>query len=183
MSTATRPMTADEFLAMPDDGMRHELVRGEVKTMSLPGGRHGKVAAKILRLIGNHVEAESLGDYFTAATGFLIERDPDTVRGADASFVRRERLAAIADFTKHIPLAPDLAVEVRSPGDRPAEIAEKIREWLAAGTFLLWDVDPETRTIFIHRPGAVPITLAELDILDGGEVLPGFRCRVGDLFA
>ena len=56
MSTQTRLMTADEFLMMPDDGLLHELVRGEVITMSLPGGRHGKIALKIGRLIGNHVE-------------------------------------------------------------------------------------------------------------------------------
>src|SRR5271170_7589377 len=112
MSTQTRLMTADEFLELPDDGLLHELIRGEVVTMSLPGGLHGKITLKIGRLVGNHVEDHGLGDTFAAETGFLIERDPDTVRGADVAFVRAERLPGITNPDKHIPFAPDLAVEV-----------------------------------------------------------------------
>ncbi len=119
MSTTTRPITADEFLLMPDNHMRNELIRGEVKSMTLPGGRHGKIGSKILRLLGNHVEANGLGDTFNAETGFLIERNPDTVRGADVAFVRRERLDQITNWDKHIPFAPDLAIEVVSPSDSP----------------------------------------------------------------
>ena len=119
MSVNTRPMTADEFLMMPDDGMLHELIRGEVTTMPLPGGRHGEIALEIGRLIGNHVKARRLGKTYAAETGFLIERGPDTVRGPDVSFVRKERLVEITHPEKHVPFAPDLAVEVVSPG-RPA---------------------------------------------------------------
>src|SRR4051812_34060969 len=68
MSNRTHLMPADEFLASPDDGMWHELVRGEVTTTPLPGGRHGKIAARLLRRIGNHVEEHSLGDTFAAET-------------------------------------------------------------------------------------------------------------------
>src|SRR5438270_1814613 len=76
MSTQTRLITADEFLEWPDEpGLRQELIRGEVVTMSLPGGRHGKVALKIGRLLGNYIEADALGDAYAAETGFLIERD------------------------------------------------------------------------------------------------------------
>ena len=88
MSTQTRLLTADEFLEWPDEpGFRQELIRGEVVTMSLPGGEHGEVALKIGRLIGNHVEAAELGETYAAETGFIVERDPDTVRGADVAFV------------------------------------------------------------------------------------------------
>lgn len=184
MATATRPMTADEFLNLPDDGMRHELVRGELTTMALPGGRHGKVAMKVGRLVGNHAEANGLGDTFAAETGFLIARDPDTLLGADVGFVRRERLALLTDFAEHIPFGPDLVVEVLSPTDRPGKVAEKTRDWLAAeGVRLVWNIDPEARTITVHRSGEAPVVLNEGDILDGDDVLPGFRCRVGDLFA
>ena len=94
MSTQTRLITADEFLAWPDEpGFRQELIRGEVVTMSLPGWRHGEVALKIGRLIGNYVEASELGKTYAAETGFIVERDPDTVRGPDVAFVRTERLA------------------------------------------------------------------------------------------
>jgi Uma2 family endonuclease len=184
MSTRTRLMTADEFLEWPDEpGCRQELIRGEVVTMSLAGGRHGKVASKILRLVGNHVEAARLGDTYAAETGFIVEHNPDTVRGADVAFVRSERLALIVNPEKHIPFGPDLAVEVRSPNDRDDEVEEKIRMWLASGSLLVWDVDPESRTVVVHRRGAEPVTLREDQEIDAGDVIPGFRCRVADFFA
>ena len=83
--------------------------------MPLPGGRHGKIALKIGRLVGNYVEAQHLGETYAAETGFLISRDPDTVRGADVAFVRKSRLSLITNPDKHVPFAPDLAVEVRIP--------------------------------------------------------------------
>ena len=97
MSTQTRLMTADEFLDMPDDGLLHELVRGEVVTMSLPGGEHGEIAGEFFRLIANHVRSAKLGKTYAAETGFIIERDPDTVRGPDVAFVRAERLREISN--------------------------------------------------------------------------------------
>ena len=151
--------------------------------MPLPGGRHGRVAGRILRRVGNHVEAAQLGETYAAETGFIIERDPDTVRGADVTFVARHRLALITNEEKHIPFAPDLAVEVRSPRDRDAAVEDKVKLWLAAGCRLVWTVDPDHRTVVIHRRGAEPVTLRESDEIDGGDVIPGFRCRVADFFA
>ncbi len=182
MSVTTRPITADEFLKLPDDGFRHELVRGEVITMSLPGGRHGKISLQIGRLIANHVELSKLGDCYAAETGFLIGRDPDTVRGADVAFVRSERLPLITNPNKHVPFAPDLAVEVLSPSDRSDEVTEKVQAWLTAGSREVWTVDPSARTVTVHRPGAEPITLTENEKIVGGEVVPGFKCNVGDFF-
>jgi Uma2 family endonuclease len=183
MSTRTRLMTADEFLQMPDDHLHHELVRGEVLTMSLPGGEHGEVAGEIFRLIANHVRQTKLGKTYAAETGFLIERDPDTVRGADVGFVRTERLAQITKPKKHVPFAPDLAVEVVSPNDRTDAIEEKVQEWLMAGSKAVWLANPTTRSVTVHRPGAEPITLTEDQEIDGGDVLPGFACRVGLFFS
>lgn len=184
MSIQTRLLTADEFLEWPDEpGFRQELIRGEIVTMSLPGGRHGKVAGKILRRVGNHVEAAQVGETYAAETGFIVERNPDTVRGADVAFVRNERLTLITRPEKHIPFAPDLAVEVRSPNDRDDEIEEKVQLWLAAGSQLVWTVDPEARIVVVHRRGAEPITLRDDQEIDAGDVIPGFRCRVSEFFA
>jgi Uma2 family endonuclease len=184
MPVQTRLLTADEFLEWPDEpGYRQELIRGEVVTMSLAGGQHGKVASKILRLVGNHVEAARLGDTFAAETGFIVEHDPDSVRGADVAFVGNERLARITNLKKHIPFGPDLAVEVLSPNDRDHEVEEKVQVWLAAGCLLVWTVDPVIRIVVVYRRGAEPITLGEDQEIDGGEVIPGFRCRVADFFA
>jgi Uma2 family endonuclease len=183
MSTQTRLMTADEFLVMPDDGLLHELIRGEVVTMSLPGGEHGEVAGEIFWQITNHVKTARLGKTYAAETGFIIERDPDTVRGPDVAFVRAERLPEITDPAKYVPFAPDLAVEVLSPNDRPDEVEAKVQEWLAAGSMAVWTVDPGKKTVTVHRPGADPITLTEDQDLDGGEILPGFVCRIALFFA
>jgi Uma2 family endonuclease len=182
MSTEVRSMTALEFLMMPDDGMLHELIRGEVTTMPLPGWRHGAIAAEIGRLLANYVKTHRLGRVGAAETGFLIERDPDTVRGPDVSFVRQERLAEIKDPERHVPFAPDLAVEVLSPSDRPAEVAEKVAAWLSAGTRVVWVVDPGDRTVTIHAGDHPQRTLGAGDILDGGDCLPGFACAVADFF-
>jgi Uma2 family endonuclease len=184
MSIQTRLLTADEFLEWPDEpGCRQELIRGEVVTMSLAGGEHGEVALEIGRLISNHVKPLRLGKTYAAETGFIVERDPDSVRGADVAFVSNERLALITNRKKHIPFGPNLAVEVRSPNDRDDEVEEKVRMWLAAGSLLVWIVDPESRTVVIHRPNAEPVMLREDQEIDGGDVIPGFRCRVADFFA
>jgi Uma2 family endonuclease len=184
MPVQTRLLTADEFLEWPNEpGYRQELIRGEVVTMSLAGRWHGKVAGRILVLMGRHVDAARLGDYFAAETGFVVERDPDTVRGADVAFVSSARLALITQAHKYIPFGPDLAVEVRSPNDRDHEVEEKIQLWLSAGSLLVWDVDPETRTVVVHRPGVEPVTVGEDQEIDGGDVIPGFRCRVAEFFA
>jgi len=175
-------MTADEFFMMPDDGMLHELIRGEVTTIPLPGGRHGEIALEIGRLIGNHVKARRLGKAYAAETGFLIERGPDTVRGPDVSFVRKERLVEITNPDKHVPFAPDLAVEVVSPGDRPAEVAEKVETWLATGARMVWVAEPRNRTVTIHVAGLENRTLTAEETLEGGEILPGFTCKVSDFF-
>ncbi len=181
MSVNTRLMTADEFFNMPDDGQLHELIRGEVTTMSLPGGTHGKVVSKILRRIGNHVEAHSLGETY-AESGFLIERRPDTVRGPDVAFVRKDRLAEILNPEKYVPFAPDLAVEVVSPNDVPVELAEKVGMWLEAGALMVWVVEPRDRTVTVHQAGVKNRTLTAEKTLKGGKVLPGFTCKVSDFF-
>src|SRR5262245_14158947 len=128
MTTQTRRLTADEFFSWPEEpGRRQELIRGEVVSMSLAGGEHGEVTFEIGRLIGNYVKPAKLGKVYAAETGFIIERDPDTVRGADVAFVRRERLAEITQRKKQVPFAPDLAVEVISPNDRDDEVEEKVQ--------------------------------------------------------
>jgi Uma2 family endonuclease len=150
--------------------------------MSLPGGQHGEVALEIGRLIGNHVEAAHLGNTYAAGTRCILERDPDTVRAADVAVMRRERLAEITNPEKHIPFAPDLAVEVLSPDDRDDEVEEKVQLWLSAGSQIVWVVDPDARIVVVYRPGAEPVTLREDEEIDACEVLPGFRCRVSDFF-
>ena len=176
------PMTAEELLALELPGKRTELVRGRLMVREPAGYEHGRVASELLVRIATHVRAHGLGVALAAETGFTLQRRPDTVRAPDVAFIRAER--APARGTRGFPeLAPDLAVEVRSPDDRRSELAEKVADWLAAGTALVWVVDPSSRTVVVHTAGAAPRTLGAHDTLDGGDVLPGFGARVGELLA
>ena len=105
-------MTADELLAMPSDGYRYELIRGELRQMSPAGSQHGKIAARIGRRLGQFVEENSLGETYAAETGFIIDTAPDTVRAPDASFVSQKRVEAVGETEKIFPGPPDLAIEV-----------------------------------------------------------------------
>ena len=182
MTTATKLMTADELLAMPDDGFhRYELVKGELISMAPAGGEHGAIGSRTCRRIGNFVEANDLGEVFNADTGFISSTDPDTVRCPDVSFVRKERILADGIPKGFMHGAPDLAVEVISPSDSYSEVAEKAAQLLEAGTQLVVLIDPRTRTVSLHYDGEID-RLSEGDTLTLGDVLPGFECAVGELF-
>ena len=183
MVAQTQLMTADQLLAIPDDGYRYELVRGELRKMSPAGYQHGKLSYKVSHSLGNYVEAHNLGDICVSEPGFLIESDPDHVRAPDVAFVRRERAEAAGFVSGYFPGPPDLAVEVISPSDRYTEVAEKVADWLAAGVQLVILVDPRRRSVTLHTPGQAPVTLSDQDTLDGGPVVPGWQMPLHDIFA
>lgn len=182
MVTKPGVVTADELLNMPDDGYRYELVRGELRKMAPSGARHSAIGMTVGLSLGNHVTANKLGTVFGADGGFLLERDPDTVRAPDVGFVRRERMETVGLVDGYWPGAPDLAVEVISPSDLYTEVAEKVEEWLKAGTNMVVVVDPRRRVATVHRPGREPATLTEGEVLDGDDVVPGWRMAVSDIF-
>mgnify|MGYP003578111561 CR=1 FL=1 len=150
--------------------------------MSPAGGEHGAVVFNLAALIAQHVRAHNLGQGFGAETGFKLASNPDTVRAPDIAFVRRERIPEAGIPQNFWDIAPDLAVEVMSPGDAVKEVSEKVGVWLAAGALAVWVVNPKRRTVTVHRPAEDVLTLTEEDELDGGEVVPGFRCRVSEIF-
>ena len=182
MTTKTRLMTADELLRMPDDGNRYELIRGELKKMAPTGGFHGKQTHYVQISLGLHVHANNLGVVYAAETGFLLETDPDLVLAPDVAFIRRER-QHLGDTARYIPVAPDLAVEVISPSDRLTQVHEKALEWLAHGVRMVIVVNPRNRTVQVYRSPTDIATLTEADTLDGGDVVPGWRMAVADIFA
>jgi len=168
-------MTADELLALSMPDKRTELVRGVLVVREPAGGRHGRVANELSRVIGNHVHAHGLGAVYAAETGFTLARRPDTVRAPDVAFVRRDRVPE-PEPVGFPELAPDLAVEVLSPGDRPGDTLSKVADWLSAGTRLVWVVDPERRLARVYRPDGSQTIVPADGILDGEDVLPGFSC-------
>ena len=175
-------MTAEELERMPHDGYRRELVSGQLKTMTPTGFEHGSVILRLGELLGPFVREHGLGRLSGGDPGFVLGRDPDTVRAPDVGFVRKERLAANPATDAFWPGAPDLAVEVMSPSDTVRQVDEKAKAWLAAGTAMVWIVNPAWRTVTVYSSANDIKTLTEDDDLDGQDVLPGFRCRVSEIF-
>ena len=175
-------MTAEELFARPDDGRRCELVEGELIPMTPAGARHGAIAFRIARLLDEFVEAHDLGVGGAAEPGFILRREPDVVRAPDVAFVARTRIPATGIPTSYWPFAPDLAVEVVSPSDRLSDVHTKLADYFSAGTRLVWVVEPETRVVYAYRSLHDVQVIGEDDELDGGDVLPGFRCALSRLF-
>jgi Uma2 family endonuclease len=176
-------MTADELLRLPDNGMRRELIAGELYEMPPAGGEHGYVGGSAIgelrAFLKQHPEIG--GGLFAAETGFRLARDPDTVRAPDVAYVGPDRLdqARVRGYPE---LAPDFVVEVVSPNDTASEVQSKVDEWLRAGVLLVWVLYPATRTAMTFRSdGAVALLHAD-DTITAEPVLPGFACRLGDLF-
>ncbi len=182
-ATTHKLITAKEFARMPNppDGSLQELVRGVIITMPAPGARHGACCSRINRQLATFVEDNNLGTVFATDTGFVTERNPDSVRGPDIAFWSRENLPEIPDG--YIDVPADILIEVVSPGDRYARIQQKVNEYLEKGVCLIWVVDPEDRSIAVFRNGQKPKVLSENETLSGEDVLPGFSCRIADLFA
>lgn len=175
--------TADELLALPSGQARHELIRGELKTMAPAGGEHGYIASEIGAMLRNHVKKRGLGRTFAAETGFLLASDPDTVRAPDAAFVRKERVEEVGRVQGYWPDAPDLAVEVISPNDSYTEVEDKVMEWLEAGTRLVIVVNPRRRLVTTYRSRSDVAVLTDDETLDGGDVVPGWSVAVRKLFS
>lgn len=167
---------------MPNDSWRRELVRGELRTMSPAGSRHGRVACTVAVLLGTHVRQSGVGVVYGAETGFVLAHDPDTVRAPDAAFVSKDRFDAVGDTEKFWPGAPDLAVEVVSPNDTFREVQEKALEWVAAGALAVLVIDSDERTATVYRPGGQARVYGSGETLELDDAVPGFAVAVNDLF-
>jgi Uma2 family endonuclease len=176
-------MTADQLLALPKGmGKRYELVLGELREMSPSGWLHGQVVDNVHGVLGAYIRLHKLGRGFGAETGFLLHRNPDTVRAPDFAFIAKEHLPAKMPTEAFWPGLPDLAVEVVSANDTKAEVEEKTKAWLAAGCAAVWVVNPKSKTVTVyHSHTDVEVKVAG-DTLEGGSLVPGFSCQVEELF-
>ena len=181
--TPSPPMTADELLRLLTGmGKRYELVKGMLKTMSPAGFRHGSIVAMLTRRLVAHAMDAKLGRVAGAETGYVLQRNPDTVRAPDISFVTQARLDQISLIRGFFPGAPALAVEVVSPNDTASYVAEKTTSYFEAGTRQVWNVYPDQRQVAVFISARESIILAAADTLTGGDLLPGFACPVAEIF-
>lgn len=179
MSSATPLVTAEELEKQPRD-YRYELVEGRIVRMSPVGFEHGQIVTRLLFRLQQHLQREPSGVVLTEV-GFKLASQPDTVRGPDISFVRRERIPSPTPrgfFSGR----PDLAMEVRSPDDRRSDLRRKAQAYLAAGVPFVVIVDADDRAVTCYRQQATPVTLRADERLDLGDAIPGFTCQVSELF-
>ena len=179
MATITHPKATEaDLLNAPKDGRKYELVDGEL-VMSPAGSRHGAVCAKLIIRLGTFIEQGRLGHLFDSSTGFRMPNG--NVRLPDVAFVARGRFEGDKVPEGFSPVAPDLAVEVLSPEDRPRSVLDKVGEYLDAGVSLVWVVDPKSRTATVYRSLTNVRTVVESGDFDGENILPGFRCSLADI--
>lgn len=192
--TSTRSITFEEFVERYAH-KRYEYVAGCLLPMgpemldaegewvvAPTKGIHGLVVTRITSILDREVVDNELGGVFSGEMGFLMQQDPREIRAADVSVFSTAQLKAIPNVYEWFPFPPDLAVEVVSEYDRVVDLRRKAQSYMAHGTRLLWVVYPEDREIEVFRPGQVTRTLTGMDVLDGGDVLPGVSVPVKSIF-
>jgi Uma2 family endonuclease len=179
MATTTRPRATEaDLLSQPADGNKYELVDGEIR-VSPGGARHGRIEMKLGSRIETFVTANRLGHVFGSSVGFRLPGG--NVRSPDLSFVSAGRFPAEQVPDAFADLAPDLAVEVVSPGDRARYVLEKVGEYLDAGVRLVWVIDPKKGKAIVYRSLSDARELGRQDALDGEDVLPGFSVTLVEI--
>ena len=174
-----------EIAHLPENADKHmELVDGMIYEMPLAGFKHGVDSGNVLGFIGTHVRAHDLGRVTNAGTSYCLHIDDngkDTIVAPDVGFIAKAR-SSEAPSRKYVPFTPDLAVEMVSTNDKAEEIHAKVNKYLQYGTRIVWVAYPETRTVVIHTPSGAQ-TLGENETLDGGDMLPGFKLLIREIFS
>jgi len=180
-------LTADEFWALYGDqdefadGMRlhYELIKGEAVDVPMTGSIHAEIQTLVSFQLQSYVVTHRVGKVYTELHCRLA---PDIVRVPDVAFVRTENLANITDPSKLLPFAPDLAIEIISPGNTVSEMRQKLDLYFAAGTLLVWWIYPDLQSVEVHHPDRTARMFIMGETLDGGDVLPGLSILVASLF-
>jgi Uma2 family endonuclease len=178
-------MTAEEVLALPDDGVHRALIRGELREwpMTYRNRTHARLEARLAKLLGNWLDTqpEPRGEVVSGEAGFRLSRGPDSLVGVDVAYVSPEVALKPSPTTSLFEGAPVLAVEILSPSDTQGDVATKVGLYLEFGS-VVWVVDPDFQTITLHRPSQLPETLNTQQELSGEPYLPGFRTQVAAVF-
>lgn len=178
-----RPWTVADLLGLADDENRFELVRGDLIMMSPASPVQGRYAERLSRALGQYVDDQDLGEVYVSEPGFQLKPEPDpVVRAPDVAFVGKESIPPPDQQAGFWPIAPDLAAEIISPSETASDIQEKVQDYLAAGTRLIWLIYPRTKTVVEYQSAAHIRQLGVDDILEGGATIPGFTYPLKRLF-
>ena len=187
MTLASPPhrLTAEDLLSLPDNNSM-EFVNGEIVEKCV-SSLSSRTELRIAFLFSTFVETNRTALIFPQSMGYqcfrMLAEDPDRVRKPDVSVIRAERHRALPQKDPgYMPIPPDLAVEVISKNDLAYEIDDKVDEYRAAGFPVVWVVDPKARTVMVHPNPGKPFVLSDDDTIDAPNALPGFSCKVADLF-
>jgi Uma2 family endonuclease len=182
-ATSTALMTAEELMQLPDDDLRHELIKGELITMPLPRLPHGRVAMRLGAALAQFIWDHDLGEAYITDVGFQLTWNPDTVVGPDISFISKERVERAGDVEGYWQGPPDLAVEVFSPGYRPGKVSKRISRLFNFGTKQVWIVDLKHREVRVYRSESDITRLSGSDYLEAPDLVPGFRISLDTIFS
>ncbi len=180
-SAQDRLITGEELARMGDLGPC-ELIDGRIVPMTPTGSDHGRVEVNASRVLDGFVRPRRLGKVLAGEVGIFTQRNPDRVRAADLLFISNERYARRSSASGYLDVAPELVVEILSPGDSLMEMMQKPREYFAVGVLLVWVVDPGALTVYVYRSVTDVREFRETDRLTGDELLPGLDVPVATLF-
>jgi len=180
--STTTEMTAEQLAELPSGEHRYELVEGALNTMTPAGNEHGRIAASLSWRVASFVDEKKLGAVYAAETGFLLSRNPDSVRAPDFAFIRQQRIDEAGTVSGFWPGAPDLVAEVVSPNDSFADVEAKSFAWLAAGCRVVWVVEPRQQHVTVYRSSDDITVMGTDEALTEPELRPGLSVNVKDLF-
>jgi len=181
IGTPPRLITAEEYIQLPDEGARTELVRGVVVVMNLPGFRHGEVCGNVFHFVDTFVRQRQVGRVLCNDSGIITQRDPDTVRGADVTYYSYQRVPKGKSPPGYAGASPEIVFEVVSPSNTRSAIRQKTAEYLQAGINVVCVVDPQYQTVNLHYPDRPDEKLQGDELITFSE-LPGFSIAVKKLF-
>ncbi len=170
-------ITPDEFMQLKIENA--ELVDGQIIEKMPTMFSHDKLVGIIFALIFAFVRKHNLGE---VAAGGSFKTGEDQVRVPDVSFISNQDLEG-EDLDSYIQKPPTLAVEIISKNDTYGDVDDKADEFLAAGTQMVWIVNPRRRTVAVHTPDGLPVVYNIGDTIPGGAVFPGFELPVAEIFA
>lgn len=179
---AARLATIADVEAIADEPGRVALIEGELFRMAPAGGRHGRLTVEFTVAIHGFVRSRRLGVVYGADTGFVLQRGPDTLLAPDVAFIQEGRVPEGEDEIGFPDVVPDFVVEILSPSNTSRMMAKKVKAYLAAGVRLIWVVDPVHSTVVVHEGSGSPRAVGHDGVLDGGDVLPGLRLPLAEVF-